>query len=144
MTQTPPARPITDEERPFLEAAGARLRAVRQSLGLSQADIGYCAGIERSVLCRIELGKMRTRASMLARLANELHEAAPDVVGDLDAFIAELIALAGPSLVPESPRQDRINRRRDRRARRYLKHIAYGLSMEEAWWRSASRGWREF
>lgn len=144
MTPTPPARPITPEERPYLMAAGTRLRAVRQAVGLSQADVGYCCGVNRSLVAKIELGQTRTRASMLRRLANELHEAAPDVVVDLDALVAELVTLAGPTLVPESPRQERIDRRRDRRAKRFLKHTAAGFSLDEAWWRSASRGWREF
>lgn len=106
-------RPIGPAEVPHLEALGRRLSELRRAAGLSRAALARAAELSSPTVGRLEAGTRRTRASTLARLAGAL--AGPD---EAPALVAELAALAGPALAPESDFAERVDRRRARRARR--------------------------
>lgn len=112
--------PITDSEAWFLERLGAQLRAYREDAGLSRPALAAAAQLSAGHLGQLEWGVRRTRRSTLTRIAWALHgsDADPDA---LEAFVDELVALAGPALASESDYAERVERRRERRARKAAK-----------------------
>jgi transcriptional regulator with XRE-family HTH domain len=109
-------RPIRDDERPYLLAMGAALRAARVDAGLPVSQLSERCGVDRWHLDDLERGRRRTRASTLERICGAL------TAGDSerDQLHAQLVALAGPGLAPESQYADRIARRRLRREAKKL------------------------
>ena len=107
-------RPITAEEAPHLAALGARVRELRTAAGLTQSTVGTLAALTPGHVSAIECGKRRTRATTLARIV------AACGTEDPAATLAELVALAGPALAPESDFAERVERRRLRKERRHL------------------------
>ena len=91
-------RPIRDHEIHDLQAMGFRLRSARSARGLSQRELAEAASLSRSSIERIEAGARRTRRSTLQRIVAAL--------GEEEALIDELAALAGHSLAPESEWRD--------------------------------------
>jgi transcriptional regulator with XRE-family HTH domain len=102
-------RPLQPEETPYLIAVANRLREVRRSRGLTQAELAVAAELSRRHVERLEAGNRRTRRSTLSRIAEAL--------GD-PSLEDELVGLAGPALAPESEYAERVVRRRQRRLRR--------------------------
>lgn len=112
-------RPIELWEAPDLKRFGTALRAIRQAAGIRAQDLAARSEVSRVTLWRIEAGKRRTRESTIDRIAGALVGLAP-WMGDPVAVADNLIDLAGPVLAPESPFQDRIERRRARRTERLM------------------------
>ncbi len=108
-------RAIEHWESPYLVRLGEELRILRLSAGMSQVELATKAGLGERGLRRLEHGERRTRASTLTRLAGALTEGAPAEVTDRVA--TALMAVAGPTLAPESQYAERVQRRRDRRRR---------------------------
>jgi transcriptional regulator with XRE-family HTH domain len=102
-------RPIEDQERPALAALGSAIAGYRQSAGLSVRALATAAELSPSQMSRIERGLRRTRMSTLARIATAL--------GD-PSIAADLAAVAGIGLAPESLYAERVARRRQRRHRK--------------------------
>ena len=96
-------RPIADWERPYLERMGQRLRELRRLSGLTQEQLGRAARLHATSVRNIEAGRRRTRRSTLCRLVAGLGVRACDV----ERYVDELAALAGPALAEESPWQTR-------------------------------------
>jgi len=96
----PVARPVEPWERPYLQALGAELRRLRHRAGLSQRALERRAGYGVGLVCGIEAGSRRTRASTIRALVEMLHQAG--LAGNVDATVARLVELAGPCLAAES------------------------------------------
>lgn len=111
-------RPILAWEQVHLDAFGAELRRLRQSAGLSGLTLANRAGISLGHLSRLERGRRRPRHSTVARLARAL-SGAPDSLTE-----RHLVRLLGPVHAPESPRLDRIEKRRDRRVKRFERELS--------------------
>jgi hypothetical protein len=80
---------------------GARVRARRRELGLSQADVARAAGMSGSYLNLIEHDRRRIGPAALARLAAALQVAAPVLTGeDAGARVEDLRAAA--AALPEA------------------------------------------
>jgi transcriptional regulator with XRE-family HTH domain len=105
------SRPISGEEVPYLVRAGAHLRAVREACGVPRSALAAATGLNAKTIYRIQVGARRTRARTLKVIAAALTDAP-------DEFAAELIALAGPALAPESAYVQRVETRRLRQLRR--------------------------
>jgi transcriptional regulator with XRE-family HTH domain len=118
----PGRRPIEPWEVAGLEALGSALRSLRLEAGLTRMSLGVASELSYAQVTRIESGTRRTRRSTLLRLSRALCAAVPEL-GDPEPLVDELVATAGDSLAPESPYQDRIARRRERRKRRTAREI---------------------
>lgn len=96
-------RPLTDAERPHLEAMGARLRELREQQGVSARWLAANARCNVSTVSRLERGLRRPRRSMLLRLVATLGLLGGVAGTDTPrAWAQELLKLAGPTLAPES------------------------------------------
>jgi transcriptional regulator with XRE-family HTH domain len=60
------------ERDPFYVALGARVRAQREKLRLTQADLADAVGISRTSLTNIESGRQRILVDQLAGLSRKL------------------------------------------------------------------------
>jgi transcriptional regulator with XRE-family HTH domain len=112
-------RPITSAELPALAAMGARVRELRAAAGLSLRGLAEAAGLSRRGLSMLERGVRRTRRSTIDRLAGVLAEPLGRLPGEV---AAELAALAGDALAPESEHAERVARRAERRQARRRRH----------------------
>lgn len=140
--------PITDEERPYLEALGAEVRAlrlgshptaeermlrqargrvVRQPDQLRQVELANRSDLSAYQVGQIERGRRRTRRSTLQRIVAALVD--EDLVEEV---VDGLVEIAGPALAPESIHADRVARRRAARARRTRAQIQRMLHQLEA------------
>lgn len=68
---------------PLAKALGAQIRATRKSIGLSQEEFAYRAGIDRSYVGRVERGEVGVTVSKLYKLANVLACAPQDLLPDI-------------------------------------------------------------
>ena len=84
---------------------------------MSRQALADGAQVALSTISRVERGVRRTRRSTLCRIAAALAAEDP-LLGDADAVVAELTALAESSLAAESDYEERVARRRERRTRR--------------------------
>lgn len=57
---------------PLATALGSRIRATRRSVGLSQEEFAYRAGVDRSYVGKIERGEFNITVDKLYRLAQVL------------------------------------------------------------------------
>lgn len=105
-------RPVEPHELEPLRALGQRLRALRLQAGISPGQLGRAGPVGSRQVERIEQGTRRTRRSTLDALVAVLLLARPDL-GDREQLVADLVALAGPALAPESPYADKTAGRRD-------------------------------
>jgi transcriptional regulator with XRE-family HTH domain len=119
---------------PDLERLGQGLSILRRSVGLTQRNLAIGASLDPSTVHRIEVGRRRTRASTLARIAQVLVDAAPDV-GHVDEVTSFLVMLAGSALAPESAFQERIDRRRQRREDKWRRESERWRPYRERMWR---------
>ncbi|WP_404387831.1 helix-turn-helix domain-containing protein [Humibacillus xanthopallidus] len=109
-------RPIQEWEVPYLKALGQELRALRLEAGITQEALAVSTGLSSRSLRRLERGERRTRYTTLARLSVRLsHSSSPERARDL---LDRLLTIAGPALAPESQYAERLDMRRERRARR--------------------------
>ena len=67
----------------MLASMKMRIKAIREKLGLTQADLAHEAGIRIATLSELENGKANSRLSTLESVAEVLN------VGVLDLFVAE-------------------------------------------------------
>lgn len=94
---------------------GARLRARRQQLDVTRAELAVAAGVSQSTPGAIERGQL-TREITVRRLARALAMVADDYDVDGDLLVAELIAAAGSDrLAPPSEYLDHAAAREVRR-----------------------------
>ena len=114
-------RPIAPEEVQHLERLASELRSQRTAAELSRPELAALSSTSAETIKGIELMKARTRVSTLERLSRALAHAQPQL-GVAESLLARLVAAAGPALAPESKYSDRVEARRERRARkgRYL------------------------
>ena len=111
--------PIPDDHVQYLERLGTELEQMRCSLGLTAASVADAAFLSKSHVRRLERACRRTRLSTLERIAAAFELLAdPDDGVRSDEVLRRLVEAAGPSLAPESPWRERIERRGRRRARR--------------------------
>jgi transcriptional regulator with XRE-family HTH domain len=94
------------------------LKNLRLAAGLSRLELGILAAVSDVTIFRIEAGVRRTRVSTLERIAYGLCHAAP-TLGDPAGVLADLCTVAHLGLAPESEFADRVQRRRQRRERRF-------------------------
>jgi DNA-binding XRE family transcriptional regulator len=71
--------------RAQFEPPGARLRTVREGLGLSQLELSRRSGIAQESLSRIETGRRDPRLGTLQRLARGLGLSLEQLMGRLSA-----------------------------------------------------------
>ncbi len=110
-------RPIKSCEVPDLERLGRLLRGLRKAAGMTQRDLARSAELSSWMLRQIELGTRRTRRSTLRRIAHAIVGAHPNASTE-DELTEQLAGAAGAALAPESGYRARIDRRRERRAKR--------------------------
>lgn len=119
-----PKQPMSEAELAAAQRLGEAMRFFREDAGKSVAQVARDCELSRDHIRRLELGKVRTRASTLRRIAWALFP--PGLVEDgkevptekqLNEMHNELVAYAGEALAPESLYADRIGRRRARRQR---------------------------
>lgn len=112
--------PLTDSEAFFAEVLGRQLRSYREDAGLTRRELAAAAMLSAGQLGRIEWGTRRTRRSTLTRIAWALHGSDADPSA-LEAFVDELVGIAGPALAAESEYAERVGRRRERRFKKVEK-----------------------
>ncbi|MGD0595833.1 MAG: helix-turn-helix transcriptional regulator [Acidimicrobiales bacterium] len=120
-------RPIEPWEVPDLERLAAGLRTVRLAAGLTQWDLAQHARLNESTIYQIEAAVRRTRASTLRRIAEVLVNRWEPPLGDVDQVTADLVAMAGAALAPESEyaeANERARERREERERRIEEELA--------------------
>lgn len=105
-----PPPPLTDEEREVHGAAGARVRALRQSLRLTQGELGALVSLSASHIGRLERGVARWRESTLDRVLEHV-----TTTSDRPAVRADLAEILADAFAAESAYRERIDRRRRRR-----------------------------
>lgn len=104
MTPPPTPKPPLDDT---LAAFGARMRARREELGLSQEEAAERATIHSSNFARIERGQQSPRVQLLVRIADSLETTPGALLDDLPL----------PPPVSENDRRaTRIHRRRESRS----------------------------
>ena len=67
---------------PILRSVGARLRKARRAKGISQEQLAFAAGLDRSFVSGLERGEFNVSLLVLARLARELGVKLVALVGD--------------------------------------------------------------
>ena len=86
---------LTELEQAHATAFGARIRQMRQDLGLTQRQVATLAGRHPGSLPGVELGRGRSTRQAVEALADAFAE----LYGvDATALRAEFVALAGPSI----------------------------------------------
>lgn len=128
--------PISDEERPFLEAFGRELRGLRKATYLSQEDFAELVELSGSYVSLLENGKRRPRESTLARIAVKCAEFAPDLVSS-DAILRRLLEAAGVAVAAESSFHNQEERRLRRLKRRQKEIEQMRQWLDRAEWRQA-------
>jgi transcriptional regulator with XRE-family HTH domain len=73
-----PRRP---QDKTFLLKLGAQIREVRLDLGLSQEELGFRVGTDRSEIQKIEAGKTEPLVGTLLRIALALEVEPGDILG---------------------------------------------------------------
>ncbi len=63
-----------------MQIVAKNVREAREKAGLSQEDLAYSAGIDRSYLWGVESGKRNLSVRMMARLADALGTTAAELV----------------------------------------------------------------
>jgi hypothetical protein len=117
MTLGTTLRPITDDEKPYLQALGEELKALRWLAGLTWNQLAYSSLLSHSHICCLAYGLRRTRKSTLARIVDALVAANADL-GPADHLLDHLCDVAGPALAPESDYSSHVARTLRRRAKR--------------------------
>jgi transcriptional regulator with XRE-family HTH domain len=56
----------------FYEQFGSRVRKARRHIGMSQEELGYLVGLNRSSISNVELGRQRVALHMLMQFATAL------------------------------------------------------------------------
>jgi len=76
--------PAVDElTKSVAEGFGARLRTARENAGLTQEELAYLAGTNRSAVSPLELGQHIPRMDTLIRLAGALGVEPCELMGDV-------------------------------------------------------------
>ena len=65
---------------------GNAVRAARQSAGLSQEELALRAGIHRTYVSSVELGKVRTGLEIASRLANGLGVPLSELIAAAESY----------------------------------------------------------
>lgn len=89
-------------EQTLSTVLGAAVRAARQKMELTQADVAERVGLATEVYGRLERGHMLPSVRTLLRICSVLHVSADEVLG--------LANLERPVQVAESPREPRESR----------------------------------
>lgn len=112
--------PIRPEETFWLEQLGDYLRTCREDAGLTRSELAAAAQLSPGHLGQLEWGVRRTRRSTLTRIALALQgsDVDPDA---LESWVDLLCDLAGPALAAESTYKERVDQRRERRAKKAAK-----------------------
>jgi transcriptional regulator with XRE-family HTH domain len=113
---------ITDDELPHLAELGRRLRALRETVGLSQEQLGWECDLARPTITLLEQGRRRTRRSTIERIADALVRSGLNLPAGV--VVQVLVDAAGPALAPESIYAKRTARRRARRKRKAERAVA--------------------
>lgn len=83
---------------PIDAEVGARIRARRRALKLSQTRLGEAVGLSFQQVQKYELGRNRVSASMLVRIARALDTTVSELMGEAslpDDALARLLATPG-------------------------------------------------
>jgi transcriptional regulator with XRE-family HTH domain len=70
---------------PEVVSLGARIRAARTALDLTQADLAYTVGLSRSSIANIETGRQEPPALTLGAIARALKTTTGDLLGERPA-----------------------------------------------------------
>lgn len=70
-----------------MEAFGQGVRERRQELGLSQEELGYRCGLDRTYVSGIERGVRNPTLKVLWRLADGLDTQASDLLRSAESFV---------------------------------------------------------
>lgn len=84
---------LTREGKLFLKAFGNRVRELREKEGLSQDQLGYECGVDRTTILRIEKGHYETGITSLLLLAKALGVEEAELIN----FKKPLDTVASPS-----------------------------------------------
>jgi transcriptional regulator with XRE-family HTH domain len=71
-------------EQEFLAALGARVRVLRAARGITQREVADAAGIHRTVIGRIEQGRVNFGVDFVRRLAHALGTTPPTLMPRID------------------------------------------------------------
>lgn len=116
------AAPSAEVQARLRGSVGVELRALRAEFGVSQWRLSARAGVARSTVERLESGRRRPTASMLASLVVAAPWSVPPRPeaphAEQVAWLWRLIVAAGPDLVAETPGGLRRRSRRLRAAER--------------------------
>lgn len=63
----------------LLKRVGLRIKFLRNEIGMSQEELAYKTGLDRSYMSGIELGKRNFSMKVLERLANSLEVSIMDL-----------------------------------------------------------------
>ncbi|WP_188930238.1 helix-turn-helix domain-containing protein [Puia dinghuensis] len=74
---------ISEDDKLFLIRLGARIRAVREEIGLKQVELANLLDIERGSMTRIEKGSMNLTSLMLRKICRALKIELEDLFKDM-------------------------------------------------------------
>lgn len=80
--QDPKAGPMTEDEKDFFKELGARLSTLRQTCGLTQAQVAERIGVSQQTVNSFERGRRRVPVSQLTPLAKLLGVSVEELIDD--------------------------------------------------------------
>jgi transcriptional regulator with XRE-family HTH domain len=80
--------PSTDEQKEQQRAIGARLRELRERLGITQEDAAHALSIPRTAITALEKGERAVAATELAKFARLYRSSSSWILGEETAPIA--------------------------------------------------------
>jgi transcriptional regulator with XRE-family HTH domain len=77
-----PAVAISQEERTFFVALGARIAHLRKELGITQVQFAELLGTSQQAVTAYEVGRRRVPVSSLPLMARTLHVSLEELIGE--------------------------------------------------------------
>jgi transcriptional regulator with XRE-family HTH domain len=74
--------PMTQDEKTFFKALGARVAELRGGLGMTQQQFADLLGVTQQVIASYEIGRRRVPVSVLPALARALAVSVEDLIGE--------------------------------------------------------------
>jgi transcriptional regulator with XRE-family HTH domain len=73
---------MTQDEKVFFKALGARIAALRTDSALTQQQLADALGLSQQVVASYEIGRRRVPVSLLSRLARALGVSVEELIGE--------------------------------------------------------------
>jgi transcriptional regulator with XRE-family HTH domain len=81
--------PMTQDEKQFFKALGARIAELRKTQGLTQVQLAETLGLSQQMIASYEVGRRRVPVSLLPAIAHALAISVEALIGEKDATPAK-------------------------------------------------------